>query len=58
MVATTSFAHLARGAADHMAFPDVRIAVVPHPLGGADEADVVARADSAVEHTLALFTRP
>jgi hypothetical protein len=56
VVATTSFAHLARGAADHLAFSGVRIAVVQHPLGGADEAGVLARADGAVEQALALFT--
>ena len=57
MVATTSFAHLARGAANHMAFPDIRIAVVQHPLGGVDEVGVIARADGAVEQVLALLTR-
>jgi hypothetical protein len=56
VVTTTSFAHLARGAADHLALPDARIAVVQHPLGGVDEAGIIARADSAVEHTLALLT--
>ena len=36
--------------------PSARIAVVHHPLGGADEAGVLARADGAVEQALALFT--
>ena len=57
VVATTSFAELARMVAAQMAFADARIVVVEHPLGGADEAGVRSRAESAVEPALAQFTR-
>jgi hypothetical protein len=56
VVATTSFAGLARRVADQLAFPTARIAVVEHPLGGTAEPDVLARADGAVEDVLALLT--
>ena len=56
VVATTSFVDLARRVADQMAFAGARLAVVEHPLGGADEAGVLARADGAVEQALALLT--
>ena len=56
MVATTSFAELARRVADQFAFPSARIAVVEHPLGGTAEAGVIDRADGAVETVLALLT--
>ena len=56
MVATTSFADLARRVADQFAFATARIAVVEHPLGGTAEAGVIARADGAVESVLALLT--
>jgi hypothetical protein len=36
--------------------PDVRTVIVDHPLGGTDEATIVAWADAAVERVVALFT--
>jgi hypothetical protein len=36
--------------------PDVRTVVVDHPLGGTDEATIVAWADGAVERVIALLT--
>jgi len=57
LVATTSFAALARQVAAADGLPDARIAVVDHPLGGIGEADVVARAERAVDVVLALVTR-
>jgi hypothetical protein len=56
VVATTSFAALARRVAGQLAFPAARIAVVEHPLGGAAEVGVLERADGAVEAVLALLT--
>ena len=35
--------------------PDLRIVAVDHPLGGIDEAEVIARADTAVEPALRLL---
>jgi hypothetical protein len=36
--------------------PDVRTVIVDHPLGGTDEATIVAWADAAVERVVGLFT--
>jgi hypothetical protein len=55
LVATTSFAALARQVADAYGLPDARIAVVEHPLGGAREADVVDRAERVVDEVLSLL---
>ncbi len=57
LVATTSFAGLARQVAAADGLAGARIAVVDHPLGGIVEADVVARAERAVDDVLALVTR-
>lgn len=56
VVATTSFAALARQVADSYGLPGARIAVVAHPLGGILEADVLDRADRVVDEVLALVT--
>ena len=42
--------------AETLGVPDLRIAAVDHPLGGIDEAAVIARADAAVEPVLRLLT--
>ena len=55
-MATTSFEALAAGVAETLGVPDLRIVAVDHPLGGIDEASVIARADAAVEPTLRLLT--
>jgi hypothetical protein len=54
LVATTSFAALARQVADSYGLPDARIAVVDHPLGGAREVDVIDRAERVVDEVLSL----
>ena len=56
LVATTSFAALARQVADAYGLPQARIAVVEHPLGGTREADVVDRAERVVDEVLSLLT--
>ena len=56
LVATTAFSDLASEVAATMGLPDVRIVTVDHPLGGADEAAVIDRADAAVEPALLLLT--
>ena len=56
LVATTAFSDLASEVATTMGLPDVRIVAVDHPLGGADEAAVIDRADAAVEPALRLLT--
>ena len=39
-----------------MGLPEARILEVDHPLGGTDEATVLAWADGAVEEALRLLT--
>ena len=56
IVTTTDFRALTDQVASSLGQPDARILEVPHPLGGTDEATVLAWADAAVEEALRLFT--
>jgi hypothetical protein len=56
LVATASFAGLARQVADSYGLPQARLAVVEHPLGGIAVADVIDRAEHVVDEVLALVT--
>ena len=50
MVFTTEpFEVLTTSAADGLGLPEARIVVVPHPLGGTDQAEVVGWAEVAVD---------
>lgn len=53
---TTRFRTLTDQVATSLGRPDLRIVEVDHPLGGTDEATIVAWADAAVEETLRLLT--
>lgn len=53
---TTRFRTLTDQVAASLGRPDLRIVEVDHPLGGTDEATIVAWADAAVEETLRLLT--
>ena len=55
VVATESFAGLAREEALAQGLPDARIAVVPHPLGGVRAHELRRRADAAVDQIIGLF---
>ena len=56
MVATTEFAALARDAAQAQGLAEARIATVAHPIGGIDEAALLARAEKLADAVLALLT--
>jgi hypothetical protein len=56
VVTTTKFAAFTERVAANFGLPDVRTVIVDHPLGGTDEATIVAWADAAVERVVALFT--
>ncbi len=58
MVTTTNFATLTERVAANFGLPECRVVVVEHPLGGTDEAAILARADAAVERIIKLFTSP
>ena len=47
--ATEPFEVLATSVADSLGLPEARIVVVPHPLGGTDQAKVVGWAEVAVD---------
>jgi hypothetical protein len=49
---TTKFEHLTRTIAASYGVPGLRIVVVPHPLGGTDEATIRQWADAAVDDVL------
>jgi len=46
---TEPFEVLTTSAADSLGLPEARIVVVPHPLGGTDEATVVEWAEAVVD---------
>jgi hypothetical protein len=56
VVTTTRFLDLTNRVAANFGMPDARVVVVDHPLGGTDEATIVAWAEAAVERAVALFT--
>jgi hypothetical protein len=53
---TTKFERLTAQVAASFGFPDARIAVVDHPLGGTAEKVIVEWADASVEAVLGLLT--
>ncbi len=56
VVTTTEFAGLTDRVAANFGLPECRVVVVEHPLGGTDEAAIIARADAAVERIIGLLT--
>jgi hypothetical protein len=58
VVATESFAALAREEAEAQGLAGARVAVVPHPLGGIKRSVLVleSRADALVDEILSLLT--
>ena len=58
VVTTTNFAVLTDRVAANFGLPECRVVVVEHPLGGTDEATILARADAAVDRIVKLFTSP
>ena len=53
---TTNFLTLTNRVASNFGLPETRIVVVEHPLGGTDEAGIIARADGAVDRIMQLLT--
>jgi hypothetical protein len=56
VVATESFAGLAREEAEAQGLAGARVAVVPHPVGGTKRSLLESRADALVDEILGLFT--
>ena len=57
VVTTTKFQALTQRVAMNFGLPEARICTVDHPLGGTDEATILAWADAAVDQIIELFTR-
>jgi hypothetical protein len=57
VVTTTEFRPIAQTMAEHFGLPELRIVVLPHPIGGTDPETLAAWADDAVDEALALCTR-
>ena len=57
LLATERFADFARESAVNYGLPTARIAVIEHPLGGIEEAAIVARAIAVVDQVLRLLGR-
>lgn len=57
VVTTTKFQALTKRVAMNFGLPEARICTVDHPLGGTDEATILAWADAAVDQIIDLFTR-
>jgi hypothetical protein len=55
---TTAFEPLARLEARNRGLDSLPLALVPHPLGGIPEDEVLRRADGAVEAVVRAVTRP
>ena len=57
VVTTTEFRPIAETMAEHFGLPELRIVVLPHPIGGTDPDTLSSWADAAVDTVLALCTR-
>ena len=56
VVTTTKFDPIARTMATSFGLPEARILVLPHPLGGTDEATLHTWADAATDRLIGLYT--
>ena len=56
VVTTTKFEPIALTMASSFGLPDTRILVLPHPLGGTDEATLHTWADAATDRLIGLYT--
>ena len=56
VVTTTKFEPIAVTMASSFGLPDTRILVLPHPLGGTDEATLHAWAEAATDRLIGLYT--
>jgi hypothetical protein len=57
VVTTTEFRPIAETMAEQFGLPELRIVVLPHPIGGTDPDTLTKWAGDAVDAVLALFTR-
>jgi hypothetical protein len=55
VICSDPFLKLAQAQARVFGVPDLRLVVIPHPLGGIELAGVMARADAALPQVLELI---
>lgn len=55
-IASSEFASQARQNAADLGFPDARIVVVPHPIGGTGSEELARWADAAMDDLLEQIT--
>lgn len=56
VLTTTGFLNLTQQVAGALGVPGARMVVVPHPIGGIEEDQIIERARSIVEEVLSLWT--
>ncbi len=55
MLATNEFVSLAKAQARSMGYPDLRLVIVKHPLGGVPEEKALEKSAEAVEQIAEIF---
>ena len=58
LISTDAFVDTCKGMAKLGGMPDIKYAVVPHPLGSLPDALLIERAEAAVEKFVAIVTEP
>lgn len=56
MVCTDEFSLLGRHEAESLGLPYLPIALIPHPLGGQKEAQIVHKAEVGIDQVVAIAT--
>ena len=56
MVCTDEFSQLGRNESESLGLPYLPIALVPHPLGGQKEAQILEKADKSIDQVLSIAT--
>lgn len=58
MVCTDEFSQLGRNEAESLGLPYLPIALVPHPLGGQKQGQILERAEKSIDQVIAIATTP
>jgi hypothetical protein len=56
MVCTDEFSQLGRNEAESLGFPYLPIALVPHPLGGQKQDQILEKAEKSIDQVVAIAT--
>lgn len=58
VICTDEFVSLGKSIAEFLGMPTLKIVVIPHPLGGLKQEDVLQRAQGAFEEIAGALTAP